>query len=767
MAEDAEGSDGSLSINQTEAAGKKLKGLLQHASQLLGLLKVEVGFAKKEIGYGKLDAQNLSSIFQLLQQTLVPIVGMSTLLDISHVVGNHNVDLNQQVSDPAIRTTLKNLHDQEWREIIALSCQPFQTVKQALADGLTHVALAIEVATPSKARNKDVEQDAETCPVPGSPSFPSLLQATLQELQERRSTTLQQWCKQKGISVPMTFWDEFYQSKEDDLMSKAVSQRHKSQQLYLLLYVEFMLQSASRAVMNMVDFADSLTKDGTMSRKRLILPGWRRVRKLFENAFEKVDTERRDGEAIGLYVFLGDSLAGARDPEHLLPRNRYQKATNKLRSISAFLSSEESAYGFRTAVASISLAILAYIRETSQFYLSQRGIWAVIMVSISMGPHVGAGVQGFFTRAAGTVVATVMSIAIWYMADQKPAAILPLSYLYFVVCLYFLLKKPKHLITAALSIVTYVLIIGYEMEDQKIGTRLLEKNRQQYHPIYLLAPYRLITVLAGLGAAFFWTYFPYPITTHSTLRKDLGATLYLLAKYHSSTHSTIEARLRHSHNTDFNTNKSHPLHKLHKARIELFEKITAMLGRLREQSAFTVYEPSLGGKFPKQTYDELIEHMQNLFNYTALIASSSESFETELSHDTNGRPTQWLDDFRRISALITLTSHDITSTLCLLSASIYNARPLPPYMTLPQPPDIATQISRMDAEILDVRNMDQPCYSAFAVLEVAGVLVSREMEAIAELVKGLVGEVDFSVRVGDGSELTGEAGRGGRKGKAE
>src|SRR5262249_180734 len=156
-----------------------------------------------------------------------------------------------------------------------------------------------------------------------------------------------------------------------------------------------------------------------------------------------------------------------KDPEHLPPTNWYQRVTDSLRLIPKFLGSDESAFGFRAAVASVSLAIIGYIRQTSHFYLQQRGIWPVIMVAITMGASTGAGVQGFVARVFGTAVATVASITIWYMADQKPAAVIPLAYICFVCGLYVVMKKPKHMITAVINIVTIILIIGYELQDLK------------------------------------------------------------------------------------------------------------------------------------------------------------------------------------------------------------------------------------------------------------------------------------------------------------
>ena len=83
--------------------------------------------------------------------------------------------------------------------------------------------------------------------------------------------------------------------------------------------------------------------------------------------------------------------------------------------------------------------------------------------------------------------------------------------------------------------------------------------------------------------AFFWTFFPYPLTARSKLRHDLGASLYLLANFYSCIHTTIGMRLNGTEgNLDDNTS---PGYRLNKARTKVFSKELALLSGLRENSA--------------------------------------------------------------------------------------------------------------------------------------------------------------------------------------
>jgi len=180
--------------------------------------------------------------------------------------------------------------------------------------------------------------------------------------------------------------------------------------------------------------------------------------------------------------------------------------------------------------------------------------------------------------------------------------------------------------------------------------------------------------------------------------------------------------------------------------------------QLREHSNFINYEPTFGGKFPKQTYDELIVHMQRLFNYMALTAYSSHTFQSD------GPESEWLRDFRKITSRSRLTSHELTSTLCLASASITNAQPLPPYITVPHPIDIADQLAAIDPGILSITHIQEPCYAAFAVLEIANILIMQEMKGVLSKVRELVGEVDFSVHFGEAGSSSGTLNGGGASG---
>ena len=170
--------------------------------------------------------------------------------------------------------------------------------------------------------------------------------------------------------------------------------------------MEFLLWSTGRAVLALVQFADKKVEDGTMKRNQLISPGLKRVRKWVKGCLNIEDTAVEhtpdSTEAGGGSIYAGESFRAAKDPEHLPPTNVWQRSTDVLRQFFGLLSSPESAFGFRVACATLSIGIVAFLKDTYVFFNEQRLVWAMIMIAIGMTTTAGSGIFGFVGRVVGT-----------------------------------------------------------------------------------------------------------------------------------------------------------------------------------------------------------------------------------------------------------------------------------------------------------------------------------------------------------------------------
>lgn len=519
---------------------------------------------------------------------------------------------------------------------------------------------------------------------------------------------------------------------------------------------------AATGVLRLIKYADSKQDDGTMRKRRFIHPTWKQLKKWFWAILSREDSNldyqaysTRSGTPT---VYIDDAFyGGEKDAEHLPPTTPWEKVTDKFRAIPHFLGSPESTFGFRVATASMVISIICYLRNSQQFFIEQRLIWGSIMVAISMTQTAGPGIYAQFIRLSGTVVAMVVSYIVWYIVDQHPAGIVVFTGIAMFFYHYPLIKNPADPVLPMIGMVTVNLIVGYELQVQKIGISQSVSNGQSYHPLYELAPFRLATVVAGVGVAFVFTYFPSVITSRNQLRKALGSSVYLLGFYYTSVHQTVVLRIRGAEGNL--KDKKSPGRRVEKVRTRMFVKELVLLQGMEKHIQFIAWEPIFGGKFPLASYNMLIRHTQKLAVLPLLIVlltiSSILRFTAMISHVTEAMrlvPTTegpqsaeafWMSDFGGLIASLQMTSREVTSLLCIIAAAISTGKPLPPYLRAPRPIHLRRLLASVNSDMLDTDHIHNPGYADFAVMQVSYALLGDDLEGLLDETKKIVGEAKF------------------------
>jgi hypothetical protein len=152
-------------------------------------------------------------------------------------------------------------------------------------------------------------------------------------------------------------------------------------------------------------------------------------------------------------------------------------------------------------------------------------------------------------------------------------------------------------------------------------------------------------------------------------------------------------------------------------------------------------------------------------NYLTIIFYSSESFRTAR---LNPHGSKWLTEFANSRSDSNHISHKSTSLLALLSASVRNGHALPPYLKAPNDFRFTSDgFVEVENHVLDLKNVNETGFRAIAVIEVAQRSLVDSINIIADHVKELVGEVDFSYRMRNVSNASSLVdGNGERKEKA-
>ncbi|KAG4438513.1 hypothetical protein IFR05_005987 [Cadophora sp. M221] len=741
-----------IRTDQRAIFNKKLIALKTASTGILlqgAKLRDDVIFAKRETAYGKLTETDIQHIYQFLREIMIPISGLSTIGDIAERMGEE-----KNAPNSASGTNTEGLFQderKEWLEMIDTVHGSFDNMIQVLDESILHILISLRFMPAPAAKSEDVEKGPAD-PQPGQIGFGDYLQQKIEEFREQRSTHLRLWAEERGLSSVFQTTTKNYTSlpteaKPNGLSPEATAREvSASKRLHVILYMEYLLYSVSMAVLKLVRFAETKSSDGTFDKKRIIVPKLKTVFKWVRGLINGEDTDPTanvDQSAGAEPVYLGDSFQAPRDPEHLPAKTRWQVIGNYIRVIPRFLGSDSVRFGVRVTIAVMSIAVMCYVRQTHRFFVRQRIVWCLIMIAIGMNPSSGSAVFILVGNLVVTFTGMIGAYINWYIVDQKTAGVIVLFPFFLMFYFYFVAKFPRFLIPIVAGCLAHVLIIGYELQVRVIGLEAATATGQPYYPTYKLAPYRLLTVGAGVVVAYIWTIFPVPITEASVLRRDLGGSLFMLAKYLSSVTATVDLRL--SDEGGDASLPSSPLRRLEKLTRKFLEKEVVLLNSMRQNLAFVPWEPKVGGDFPTKIYTALVEEVQNVTNYLTIIAYASESFPTARAK------SPWLAQFASHRSSSDHESHKVTTLLALLSASLANGQALPPYLQAPTGFRISDELTSDGGTVLDLRNLNEPGFRAIAVIEVAQRCVVGSSERIVDLARELVGELDFSYSVGNPS----------------
>ncbi|KAF5716280.1 major facilitator superfamily transporter [Fusarium mundagurra] len=488
-----------------------------------------------------------------------------------------------------------------------------QTLVEAIDQGLEHTGICLEILPKLKVTRKststgsdDVEAHGDTVN-PGDRCFGSLVDKKVQEFYSQNGNITQAWVR--------------------DEVNDAIPRNQT--QLYVALYIQQLMHVAGDALQDLVAFADKKVEDGTMKHKRLIFPTERRLWRWLMSVFKEQSSSVKKNQDIleTNNINYGDSFNPKKDLEHLPATNIWQHFGNWLRRILLVLGSKESHFGFRVAAATMTVGILAFLEQTQQFFQDQRLDWAMITIALGMTITSGQSIFGFFCRVGGTCLAMIFSLIIWYIVDQKTPGVIILLW-FFIFIEYYFFKFPRFLTAVMITIITQIVIIGYELQLE--GTAV-----------------------------------------------------------------DIESEIS-------------PAYHLLKARRKIFGKIMRLMSSIESHIMWQRWEPNLGGRFPVETYQEIIKRSGRIMSYLTLMSYA-------LTHPPRIHNTKDPDDGQACSSNAAADAHDnswwpalteafsgveptnntFLSTLALLSNSILAGQSLPPFLLLPQPYEMMPRLIKL------------------------------------------------------------------------
>lgn len=249
-----------------------------------------------------------------------------------------------------------------------------------------------------------------------------------------------------------------------------------------------------------------------------------------------------------------------------------------------------------------------------------------------------------------------------------------------------MIKFPKFFSVWFVALITTIVMIANELQVRQLGAETVSKSGQAVYAPYIIFPYRLAIVTLGVVVAYFWTLFPYPLSEHSELREEVAKSMYVLGSFSQSTQQTILARL-HGISGDVN-DKTSPGFHLQTARRRIFRKYQTMSTSAKTYYNFLDWEFSLGGRFPKKTYGEILAILERVSSYLTL--SGYVSLALERPPTSSG----WWAADQNDTAQAHLTPGGVTTRMIILHSALSRVHPLPPQMKELEIPNLNELLTR-------------------------------------------------------------------------
>lgn len=436
-------------------------------------LHSDLFYSKDEIAWGKLAAEDLTKAAAMFRDILLSLSGMSMLPTILEMIVQE--EISSEVRARFDNETFSK-HAEVQKSVMILHKQLVDTLHLSSA-GMQYFLLTFELISPKQLnKNKTETENSNARDQESSGEYLNPLQTNFAIEYER---VLQDLCNQQRtipeeLSSIRAFSDNGDPNGNFDTEFLA-SHSDVQQDFFLLLYMGQMQRILLSSIFELVIFADSKVKDGTLKSNRLIFPKEESIRSWFSLKTEQKESESDSTKQTNQFHDHPSSKAeeyefsvSLPDPEHLPPVNTWEKASNILRYISQTIQSELSVFGFRVAAASFCVAILAFLRQTQQFFYHGRCIWAMIVIVIGMTPTSGQTMFGFMARIIATTVSVILSLIVWYIVDEKTSW----NYCFSIFC-EFVCGKTRFSIKLSILLTSY-------FEDSTIS---MSKNHNTSDPL--------------------------------------------------------------------------------------------------------------------------------------------------------------------------------------------------------------------------------------------------------------------------------------------
>lgn len=409
--------------SQSDHNKEVVASTLARLRDLQSNMNADLAYNKLEIAWGKLLPEDLYCICDHLRFLFLPLAGLNMFPEISqellgHLSAIRASDTAKDIGDRAFEDSAQEF---SWEALMGGLEKRLASTGELTATGLRVAFEMLEISASRSSTFKihhglpDIEKQDNGL-ARDSAKLPEVFHRDFHNWKDRRRNLHKIW--------PSLMLSPTAGNRATVGTGELPRGHDVREHLLVFLFMEHVQNEVLQAVHGLLTFAETKVSNGSMQRNKLILPGFHQLKVM---KFLGLTSRNTAGSSAPASWDARPLIAI--DAEHLPPTNFLERSGDQLRIIPSILTSPESVFGFRVALASFTVAILAYLRQTQVFFSAQRLIWAMIVIVIGMKPESGASIFGYFARTAGTVVAVILSLLVWYIVDGHTAGVLCLLYI--------------------------------------------------------------------------------------------------------------------------------------------------------------------------------------------------------------------------------------------------------------------------------------------------------------------------------------------------
>ncbi|KAG0182910.1 hypothetical protein DFQ28_003639 [Apophysomyces sp. BC1034] len=422
-----------------------------------------------------------------------------------------------------------------------------------------------------------------------------------------------------------------------------------------------------------------------------------------------------------------------RDPDVDPPATFSQHVFHKLWRFRSWFLQPDTLFAFKTAVGVVLLAIPAFMAQNALWYSEWKGQWAMITLVLWNFPMAGMFNFSLIVRVAGTIVGGVLGIVAWEISRGNPYGLAVVLFVIILVCYHVFFYSRTYKVVALMTKVTMILVSFVDFS----GAVVLKTEEQvaiyeyqyvvegipNYDRVWTVAGKRVLLVTIGLAASYVLSMIPYPVSGRVELRKRSANTICEIGRLYAILASKF---LVSKQELDYPTRDQ--LKSFRKLALEIRRQITDERNLLMH----TDYEPPLRGRFPKESYVNILDRIDNMADLVQGMGYVSRRIDSS-----------WR---RHISTTLTTDRQDyltcIMTTLKLLSSTLAAKMSLPPYMEKPVKSRLRfAKLLEKKIQIgpAEISNPSFPAYSTYMMNSSAFV---SELHTLLEVIEDLVGVED-------------------------